>query len=160
MTFTSNHSSGADAPRSCIPRGNEPDHAAQVRRVTGESGELTRMTTLTDSTAPGPRPAPPGDHTIISLRGDLDFAAAPALRECLTDTLHRGMDLLVLDLSHVPSCDSAGLAVLIGTQHRARSLGVTMRLVAPSLPVRTVLDVTGLKRNFTICPDLSSALAP
>jgi anti-anti-sigma factor len=118
------------------------------------------MATLTDSTVLGPRSAPPSDRTIISLRGDLDFAAAPALRECLTDTLHRGLDLLILDLSHVPSCDPAGLAVLIGTQHRARLLGVTMRLIAPSLPVRTVLDTTGLRRNFTICRDLAGALAP
>jgi len=57
---------------------------------------------------------------------------------------------LILDLSHVTSCDAAGLAVLIGTQRRARSIGITMRLVAPSLPVSMVLDATGLKGNFTI----------
>jgi len=123
-----------------------------------------------DRTLPGPRSVPLGgstivslpddlDFTIVSLR-DLDFAAAPALRECLIDVLHHGTELLILDLSHVPSCDSAGLAVLIGTQRRARLLGITMRLVAPSLPVSKVLGSTGLKRNFTICPDLSSALAP
>ena len=129
---------------------------------------------------PGPRSVPLGDRTIVSLPDDLDFtivslpddldftivslrdldfAAAPALRECLIDVLHHGTELLILDLSHVPSCDSAGLAVLIGTQRRARLLGITMRLVAPSLPVSKVLGSTGLKRNFTICPDLSSALA-
>jgi anti-sigma B factor antagonist len=90
----------------------------------------------------------------------MHFTAAPALRERLIDMLHRGTDLLILDLSHVPSCDASGLAVLIGTQRRARLVGVTMRLVAPSLPVSKVLGATGLKRNFTICSDLSAALAP
>ena len=32
------------------------------------------------------------------------------------------------------SCDSAGLAVLIGAERRARVLGTAMRLAAPSIP--------------------------
>ncbi|HEY1698548.1 MAG TPA: STAS domain-containing protein [Trebonia sp.] len=118
------------------------------------------MTAPTGSTLPGPRRAPRSGRTIVRLRDGLDFAAAPALRERLIDALQRGADLLILDLSHVPSCEPAGLAVLIGTQHRARLLGIAMRLVAPSLPVCEVLGATGLRRNFTICRDLSSALAP
>jgi anti-anti-sigma factor len=96
---------------------------------------------------------------IVRLRGALDVAAAPALRERLIGTLHPGMRLLVLDLSRVRSCDPAGLAVLIGTQRRARLLGVVMRLAAPSLPVAKLLRLTGLDRSLTICPDLYSALA-
>lgn len=115
---------------------------------------------LTDATLPDPRSVPLGGRAIVTLRDDLDVAAAPALRERLIDMLHHGTDLLILDLSHVPSCDAAGLAVLIGTQRRARLLGITMRLVAPSLPVSKALGSTGLKRNFTICPDLSCALTP
>ena len=105
----------------------------------------------TDGTVPGPRSAPPSGRIVVSLCDGLDLAAAPALRKRLTDVLHRGTDLLILDLSHVQSCDVAGLAVLIGTQRRARQLGITVRLVAPSLPVRKVLSSTGLDRSFTIC---------
>jgi anti-anti-sigma factor len=101
----------------------------------------------------------PGGHTIVTLRDDLDFATAPVLRERLIDVLQRGIDLLILDLSHVPSCDAGGLAVLVATQRRAGLLGSTMRLVAPSLPVSKVLDATGLKRHFAICSELSGALA-
>ena len=117
------------------------------------------MTACADGAFPGPRSVPPSGGTVVSLRDDLDFTAAPALRERLNDVLHAGTDLLILDLSQVPSCDTAGLAVLIGTQRRARLLGITVRLVAPSLPVTQVLDSTGLKRSFTICPDLPGALA-
>jgi len=52
-----------------------------------------------------------------------------------------------------------GLAVLIGTQRRARPLGIVVRLAAPSLPVARLLRLTGLDRSFTICPDLRGALA-
>ena len=98
-------------------------------------------------------------RTIVRLRGALDAAAAPALRERLIGMLHPGTSLLVLDLSCVPSCDPAGLAVLIGTQRRARLLGIVMRLAAPSLPVAKMLRLTGLDHSLTICPDLRGALA-
>ena len=101
----------------------------------------------------------PAARTIVRLGGALDFAAAPALRERLIGVLHPGTRLLILDLSRVPSCDPAGLAVLIGTQRRARLLGIVVRLVAPSLPVSKQLRLTGLDRSLTIWPDLPAALA-
>ena len=102
----------------------------------------------------------PGGHTIVRLGGALDINAAPALRERLIGVLHRGAGLLVLDLSRVASCDVAGLAVLIGTQRRARQLGLKVRLAAPSPAAAQVLRSSGLERSFTICQDLSGALAP
>src|SRR5579872_714768 len=99
-------------------------------------------------------------RTFVRLSGALDIEGAPALRERLIDVLHRRPGLLVLDLSQVPSCDASGLAVLIGTQRRARLLGIMMRLAAPSLPVTRLLRSTGLDRSFTICPELCGALSP
>src|SRR5580704_17482842 len=95
-------------------------------------------------------------RTDVRLRDALDVAATSALRERLTGLLRPGMRLLVLDLSRVPSCDSAGLA---GVQRRARLLGIVLRLAAPSPPVAGLLRRTGLDRSLTICADLSSALA-
>jgi anti-anti-sigma factor len=105
-----------------------------------------------------PRAARPG-RSIVRLRGSLDFAASKELRERLIDVLHRGASPLIIDLSHVPSGDAAGLAVLIGTQRRARLLGSVMLLAAPSVPVAELLRSTGLHRHFTIYPDIPAALA-
>lgn len=105
------------------------------------------------------RSEPAAGSTVVSLCGDLGVAAAPALRERLTSALRPGTRLLVLDLSGVRSCDPAGLAVLIGMQRRARSHGIVVCLVAPSLPVTEQLRATGLERCLTVCPDLPSALA-
>jgi len=106
-----------------------------------------------------PRAAPPAGRTIVRLRGALDIASAQELRERLIDVLHRRASLVIIDLSHVPSCDATGLAVLISTQRRARLLGSVMLLAAPSPPVAKVLRSTGLHRCFTIYPDLRGALA-
>ena len=115
--------------------------------------------TSAGATISRPGAAPPADRTIIRLGGALDLAAASALRERLIGVLHQGTSLLILDLSCVLSCDVSGLAVLIGTQRRAGLLGGGVLLAAPSLPVVQLLRSTGLDRNFTICPDLSAALA-
>jgi anti-sigma B factor antagonist len=96
-------------------------------------------------------------RSIVRLRGSLDFGAAKELRERLIDVLHRGANPLIIDLSRVPSCDSAGLAVLIGTQRRARLLGSVVLLAAPSVPVAELLRSTGLHRHFTIYPDIPAA---
>ena len=100
-------------------------------------------------------------HTIARLRGDLDIATAPALRERLAGLLRlrMPMPLLVLDLAEVWFCDAAGLAVLVGTQRRATSLGTTLRLAAPRSQVARVLRATGLDRSFSIHATVADALA-
>jgi anti-anti-sigma factor len=106
----------------------------------------------------GPRAVRPG-RTIARLSGPLDSVAAKELRDRLIDVLHRGASPLIIDLSGVPSGDASGLAVLIGTQRRARLLGTEMLLAAPSPPVAELLRSTGLHRHFTIYPDVPAALA-
>jgi anti-sigma B factor antagonist len=113
---------------------------------------------MTGAAVRGPRAVRPG-RSIVRLSGSLDFAAAKELRERLIDVLHRGASPLIIDLSRVPSGDASGLAVLIGTQRRARLLGSEMLLAAPSPPVAELLRSTGLHRHFTIYPDISAALA-
>jgi len=120
---------------------------------------MTSIDATSRSPLSDPEASPPTTRTIVRLDGALDIAAAPALRERLIGLLHPGTRLLVLDLSRVPSCDSAGLAVLVGAERRARVLGIVMCLAAPSAPVAKLLRLTGLDRNLTIYPDLRGALA-
>ncbi|HET9894350.1 MAG TPA: STAS domain-containing protein [Streptosporangiaceae bacterium] len=97
--------------------------------------------------------APGVTSTVARLGGDLDAAAAPALRENLRGLLMPGMRLLIIDLSDVPSCDIAGLAVLIGTQRSAAARGITVCLATPSRQVAELLRSTGLDRSLPVSPD-------
>jgi anti-anti-sigma factor len=98
-------------------------------------------------------------YIVVWLRGDIDAATASALRDRLLGILHPGMGPLIIDLSEVPFCDSAGLAVLIGTQRRASLLDIPLRLVAPRARVAKLLRITGLNRILTVHPTLPDALA-
>jgi anti-sigma B factor antagonist len=96
--------------------------------------------------------------TLVRLEGELDIATTPALRERLLSVISPGMRLLIIDLSGVSFCDVSALAMLVGTQRRARGLGIPVRLAAPRAQTAKLLRVTGLDRCFTICATLDDAL--
>ena len=104
-----------------------------------------------------PVPPDPG-YTIARLGGELDIATTPALRERLLGVFRPGLRLLIIELSGVSFCDVSGLAVLVATQHRARRLGVTVRLAAPRPQMTKLLRITGLDGHFTVCATLDDAL--
>jgi anti-anti-sigma factor len=95
---------------------------------------------------------------IAALSGELDITCAPALREQLLALLRPGTARLVFDLSGVSYADASGLAVLVGTGHRAGLLGGFVRLAAPAPAVATVLRVTGLHRQLDVFPTVQAAI--
>ncbi|MBB5082047.1 STAS domain-containing protein [Nonomuraea endophytica] len=88
--------------------------------------------------------------TIVHLTGEIDIFTSAALRRRLLTTLQYSTSLLVLDLSQVSFCDASGLAVLVGIQHRARPLGITVVLTAPRPFMSRLLRITGLDRGLPV----------
>ena len=95
---------------------------------------------------------------IAALSGELDSTCAPALREQLLALLRSGTGRLVIDLSRVSYADASGLAVLVGTRHRAGLLGGFLRLAAPAPAVAKVLRVTGLHRQLDVFRTVQAAI--
>jgi anti-anti-sigma factor len=98
-----------------------------------------------------------GGHVIAALRGELGIASAPALREQLLSLL-RAASHLIIDLSAVEHADASGLAVQAGSGRRARLLGGSLRLAAPSPEVARVLSATGLNQHLDIFPTVRAAI--
>lgn len=97
-------------------------------------------------------------HVIATLSGVLDTASAPALREQLLGLVRPAASRLVINLSAVHDADASGLAVLVGTAHRARMLGGFLRLAAPVPAVARVLRLTGLHRQLDTYPTVQAAM--
>jgi anti-anti-sigma factor len=95
---------------------------------------------------------------IITLRGELDIASAPALREELGVVLKPEACRLIIDLSAIRYADASGIAVLVGGLRRAGLLGGWLRLAAPTPAITEVLAVTGLNRHFTTFPTVETAI--
>jgi anti-sigma B factor antagonist len=90
------------------------------------------------------------DRTIlVVLRGDLDLASAPSLRETLVEVIS-GDARIVIDMEAVGFLDSAGLGVLVGGLKRARTAGGEVELICSNGEVLKPLEITGLDRVFTI----------
>jgi anti-sigma B factor antagonist len=96
-------------------------------------------------------------YVIAALRGALDIASAPALREQLLSLLRPAASCLIIDLSAVEHADASGLAVLVSSGRRAGLLGGSLRLAAPSPAVAKVLSVTGLNQHLDIFPTVQAA---
>ncbi|WP_188197652.1 STAS domain-containing protein [Nonomuraea sp. SYSU D8015] len=94
--------------------------------------------------------AGPSRPTVVRLSGEIDVFTSAALRRQLLCTLHCSKSLLIVDLSEVSFCDASGLAVLVGIQHRARPMGITVALTAPRPFMSRLLHITGLDRGLPI----------
>jgi len=104
-----------------------------------------RSAAETNQTALGPL-----GSTIAALYGVLDVTNSSGLRESLIGVLGSSVRELTIDMSGVTSCDVAVLAVLIGTQRRARARGITVRFAAPGHQVAELLRDTGLNRSLSV----------
>jgi anti-sigma B factor antagonist len=87
--------------------------------------------------------------TGLRVDGELDLATAPVLAAHLAPLPDGGGDVVV-DVSGIRFVDSTGLSVLVQAHHAARSAGRRLVLVAPSLRVRRLLQITGLDDVMTI----------
>jgi anti-anti-sigma factor len=99
-----------------------------------------------------------GGYCVAALSGELDFASVPELRDQLLSVLRPDACRLIIDLSDVSFCDASGLAVLVGTNRRARLLRGVLRLAAPAPAVMETLRITGLDLKLDVFPTVSAAI--
>src|SRR6202041_110759 len=94
------------------------------------------------------------DHTIVTIRGEIDLYPAPRLHGELVGLLAEGMPArVIIDMSGVEFCDSTGMNVLLSCLRRARERGGELEIAAPKPAVRKILQVTGLDSVFTLVED-------
>ena len=96
--------------------------------------------------------------SVLSVKGELDFYAAPQLREQLVALSDPPDRVLVVDLDGVDFLDSTGLGILVGGLKRFRSGGGDLVLASIHPRVLKVLEITGLTSVFTIHDTLDTAL--
>ncbi len=90
----------------------------------------------------------PGGVPVLTVSGELDMSNADTLEAAVAAIAARGPDQLVFDLSDLRFMDSAGIAILIGASAQVKSV----RLRAPSLAVRRVVELSGLSEVLPIEP--------
>lgn len=92
-----------------------------------------------------------GDGQAVVVRGEIDMATAPMLRDKLNQLVDGGATRIVLDCRGLDFLDSSGIGVLIAVRKRLGDDGV-LTLESPQAHVRKVLDLTGVSAHVEIVP--------
>lgn len=92
-----------------------------------------------------------GAARTLSLAGELDAFTAPEVEAAFSDPGPDGSRAsLRVDLSRVTFMDSTGLRVIIRADNELTAAGRQLVLVAPSVPVSRLFELTALDDRFVI----------
>jgi anti-sigma B factor antagonist len=89
------------------------------------------------------------DGASVVVRGDVDMATAPQLRDALSGLVDDGARRILLDCRGLEFLDSSGIGVLLAVRNRLGDDG-SLTLEAPPAHVRKVLDLTGVSEHITV----------
>ena len=95
---------------------------------------------------------------LLRLSGDLDIDTAELASEAIRANVCPPARIVLLDLSGVTFCSSAGLRVLTAAR-KAATQGIDLGLVGSGRPVRRPMQVTGLDAHFLFFGTVAEALA-
>ncbi len=98
------------------------------------------------------------DARVLTLGGELDLAASPALEEELDKALGSNVSLVLVDLRQLDFMDSTGLSALVRAHQRAEQTGQRFVLVNGSRQVQRLLSLTGIAERMTLVDDPDEAL--
>jgi anti-sigma B factor antagonist len=112
----------------------------RTQQGAGEARAVTRGQ-LTITRRPGE-----GGRSVLELAGELDLAAADALRSELEALEASAPEATVVDLSALRFVDSTGLSVLFDAVERASAEGRRLTFTRSSPEVERTLRLTGLDR--------------
>ena len=92
-----------------------------------------------------------GNRATVVVRGEVDIATSPQLREVLTGLVGAGANDLVLECQDLGFLDSSGISVLIAVRNQLGETGA-LTIESPPAHVRKVLELTGMNQHVSIVP--------
>ncbi len=96
---------------------------------------------------------------VLAVRGEVDVATAPQLRERLNAFAEPGNVTIVVDLTDVSFVDSTALGVLVSGAKRLRKGGGDLKLVVTEPHIAKVLSITGLNEVFEVFATAGEAVS-
>lgn len=97
---------------------------------------------------------------VVRLSGACTMEVAAKLGDCLRGLAAEALSPIVLEMSGLDFIESTGLGGIVAGYLRARRHDGEIRLVAPTPPIRELLELTRLTQLFPIHETLAEALPP
>lgn len=86
----------------------------------------------------------------IVVRGDVDMATAPQLREAIEAVAGSGRQRVVVNLAGVSFMDSSGIAALCLAKQTLDERSAVLALASLSRPVQAILELAGVASEFVL----------
>jgi anti-sigma B factor antagonist len=96
-----------------------------------------------------------GDMVVLRLHGELDMAGAPELLTRVGELVGAGSSRVLVDLTELSFCDSAGLNAFIRGDRLATRAGGWLRLTNARGHVARVIELSGVLPVLGYRPDAS-----
>ncbi|WP_370270544.1 STAS domain-containing protein [Streptomyces sp. V4I8] len=100
-----------------------------------------------------------GRCLIARVSGEMDYVTKPWFHRQFKELIARGGRFIVLDLSGVSFCDSAGLNVLLGAWKQANASGAVLVLACVPEPLGRILEMTGANQLLRVYDTVAEAEA-
>ncbi|MEU1250082.1 STAS domain-containing protein [Micromonospora arida] len=97
--------------------------------------------------------------TVLEVRGELDMATSPQLREALQGLINAGDRQVVVDLAGVRFMDSSALGALVVMFKAFRAGGGRLSLAAVQPAVHRILTITSVDRVVDVYDSVRAAEA-
>jgi anti-sigma B factor antagonist len=95
---------------------------------------------------------------LVTVEGEVDLTTAAELRDAIVGAVHDWHPKEIqVNLAAVPFMDSMGISALIAGYRAAQASHAVFRVVEPSRPLVSLLEITGLLEVFGY--DSSSSIA-
>ena len=95
---------------------------------------------------------------LVRMSGEIDIASTDFAAEAIRAAIVPPTRLVLIDLSAVTFCSSAGLGNLVEARQLATQHGIDLALVGVGRPVDRPLSITGLGGQFRIYASTEDAL--
>jgi anti-sigma B factor antagonist len=92
--------------------------------------------------------------TVLRLAGELDMAGAPEVLRRVDALVAAGQHRVLVDLSELTFCDSAGLNAFIRGDRHSRRAGGWLRVTGATGHVRRVIELSGVADVLGYRPDV------
>jgi anti-sigma B factor antagonist len=100
-----------------------------------------------------------GGVTVIRLNGSLDARSVNGFRDRISPLISAGVTRFVVDAAQLRYVDSSGLGALIYLRRFARMGKGAVHIASAGRELIGLLDISGLRTIFEVCPDVPAALA-
>jgi anti-sigma B factor antagonist len=117
-----------------------------------QDGEMIRTVfgAVTEEPVPG--------VLVVRLSGEIDIATTELAAEAIRAAVAPPARMVLIEVSAVTFCSSAGLGNLVEARQLAGQHGIDLALVGVGRPVDRPLSITGLGRDFAIFASVEDAL--